>query len=217
MRSFRSPILGLALLSALPTIGSAQAGRLFKDSWFWGAKTGVMSYSTRAVSNAVAPLFGGEWLITRTKGALYVSYDQTLFNNDAAIDDATSTGGQRLIAIDDMRRVTFAALAFPREWMGVRPYAGLGMALNFIQEAQPLGTFSNAAVENDIYATVEDRRTRASILLMGGVQAQYSRWSVFGQATMMPAHATFLIDGRSTYFLEGGIRYNIGSSIERIR
>ncbi len=217
MRSFRSPLLGLALLSVLPTVGSAQAGRLFEDSWFWGAKTGVMSYSTRAVENAVAPLFGGEWLITRTRGALYVSYDQTLFSNDAAIDDATSTGGQRLIAIDDMRRVTFAALAFPRHWLGFRPYAGLGMALNFIQDATARGTFQDAAIENDINATVEDRRTRASILVMGGLQAQYSRWSVFGQATMMPAHATFLIDGRSTYFLEGGIRYNIGSSIERIR
>jgi len=217
MRSFRSPVLGLALLSALPTIGSAQAGRLFKDSWFWGAKTGVMSYSTRAVENAVAPLFGGEWLITRTRGALYVSYDQTFFNNDAAVDDALSTGGQRLVAIDDLRRVTFAALAFPRQWLGFRPYGGVGMALNFIQEATPRGTFQSAAQQNDINATVEDRRTRAAVLVMGGLQAQYSRWSVFGQATMMPAHATFLIDGRSTYFLEGGIRYNIGSSIERIR
>ena len=217
MRSFRSPLLGLALLSALPTIGSAQAGRLFNDAWFWGAKTGVMSYSTKAVENAVAPLFGGEWLITRTRGALYVAYDQTFFNNDAAIDDATSVGGQRLVAIDDMRRVTFAALAFPTHWMGMRPYGGVGMALNFIQEATPRGTFQDAAIQNDIVATVEDRRTRASILVMIGLQAQYSRWSVFGQGTMMPAHATFLIDGRSTYFLEGGIRYNIGTSIERIR
>ena len=161
MRSFRCPVLGLALLSALPTIGSAQAGRLFKDSWFWGAKTGVMSYSTKAVENAVAPLFGGEWLITRTRGALYVSYDQTFFNNDAAIDDATSTGGQRLVEIDDMRRLTFAALAFPKNWLGLRPYAGVGMALNFIQDATPRGTYPDAAIQNDIEATVEDRRTRA--------------------------------------------------------
>jgi len=217
MRLLRSPLLGLALLASLPTIGSAQAGRLFKDSWFWGAKTGVMSYSTRAVENAVAPLVGGEWLITRTRGALYVSYDQTFFNNDAAVDDALSAGGLRLVGIDDMRRVTFAALAFPKNWLGIRPYGGLGMALNFIQEATPRGTFESAAQMNAIGATVEDRRTRASVLLMAGVQLQYSRWSVFGQGTMMPAHATFLIDGRSTYFLEGGIRYNIGSSIERIR
>ena len=217
MRLFRSPLLGLALLSALPTIGSAQAGRLFKDSWFWGAKTGVMMYSTKAVENAISPMVGGEWLITRTRGALYVSYDQTFFNNDSAIQDILNTNGVRIVNIDDMRRVTFAALAFPKEYVGFRPYGGLGVALNFIQTATPRGTFVSASQANDIAATVEDQRTRASVLIMAGLQAQYSRWSVFGQATMMPAHAQFLINGRSTYFLEGGLRYNIGSSIERIR
>ncbi len=217
MRLLRSPLLGLALLSALPTIGSAQAGRLFKDSWFWGAKTGVMMYSTKAVENAISPMVGGEWLITRTRGALYVSYDQTFFNNDSAIQDILNTNGVRIVNIDDMRRVTFAALAFPKQYLGFRPYGGLGVALNFIQTATPQGSFVSASQANDIAATVEDQRTRASVLIMAGLQAQYSRWSVFGQATMMPAHAQFLINGRSTYFVETGIRYNIGSSIERIR
>jgi hypothetical protein len=216
MRLFRSPLLGLALLAALPTIGSAQAGRLFKDAWFWGAKTGVMMYSTKAVENAIAPMVGGEWLITRTRGALYVSYDQTFFNNDSAIQDVLNTNGVRIVNMDDMRRVTFAALAFPKELVGFRPYAGLGVALNFIQTATPQGSYVSASQANDIAATVEDQRTRAAVLVMVGVQAQYSRWSLFGQATMMPAHAQFLINGRSTYFVEGGLRYNIGSSIERI-
>jgi hypothetical protein len=216
MRLFRSPLLGLALLSALPTIGAAQAGRNFKDAWFWGAKTGVMMYSTKAVENAISPMVGGEWLITRTRGALYVSYDQTFFNNESAIQDILNTNGVRLVNIDDMRRVTFAALAFPKEYVGFRPYGGIGVALNFIQTATPLGSFVSASQANDIAATVEDQRTRASVLVMLGLQAQYSRWSLFGQATMMPAHAQFLINGRSTYFVEGGLRYNIGSSIERI-
>ena len=216
MRLFRSPLLGLALLSALPTIGSAQAGRLFKDSWFWGAKTGVMMYSTKAVENAISPMVGGEWLITRTRGALYVSYDQTFFNNDSAIQDVLNTNGIRIVNMDDMRRLTFAALAFPKQYIGFRPYGGVGVALNFIQTATPRGTYVSASQANDIAATVEDQRTRASVLVMLGLQAQYSRWSLFGQATMMPAHAQFLINGRSTYFVEGGLRYNIGSSIERI-
>ena len=216
MRLFRSPLLGLALLCTLPTIGSAQAGRLFKDSWFWGAKTGVMMYSTKAVENAISPMVGGEWLITRTRGALYVSYDQTFFNNESAIQDVLNTNGVRLVNIDDMRRLTFAALAFPKQYIGFRPYGGIGVSLNFIQTATPLGSYVSASQANDIAATVEDQRTRASVLVMLGLQAQYSRWSLFGQATMMPAHAQFLINGRSTYFVEGGLRYNIGSSIERI-
>jgi len=31
----------------------------------------------------------------------------------------------------------------------------------------------------------------------------------------MPSAANFLLNGRSTYMLEGGIRYNVGSSIDR--
>jgi hypothetical protein len=121
------------------------------------------------------------------------------------------------VKIDDMRRLTFAALAFPKNYFGIRPYAGVGVALNFIQEAIAQGTYVNASQQNDIAFDIEDQSTRASVLLMVGVQAQYARVSVFGQGTMMPAHASFLINGRSTYFIEAGVRYNIGTSIERIR
>jgi hypothetical protein len=34
---------------------------------------------------------------------------------------------------------------------------------------------------------------------------------------MMPTHSGFLLNKRSTYMVEAGIRYNIGTSIERIR
>lgn len=216
MRSFRNPLLGLALLSAMPAVGSAQAGRLFEDSWFWGAKTGVMMYSTEAVENAYAPVFGGEWLITRTRGALYVAFDQAFFSENSAIPDVLNTNGQRIVKIDDMRRLTFAALAFPKNYFGIRPYAGVGVSLNFIQEAIAQGTYVNASQQNDIAFDIEDQSTRASPLIMIGVQAQYARVSVFGQGTMMPAHSGFLINGRSTYFVEAGVRYNIGTSIERI-
>jgi hypothetical protein len=217
MRSFRGLLLGLALLAVAPTVGSAQAGRLFEDSWFWGAKTGMLLFSTEAVENAYAPLFGGEWLITRTRGALYVAYEQAFFTENSAIEDLLNTNGERIVEMTDMRRVTFAALAFPKNLGGIRPYAGVGMAMNFIQEAVPLGSFQSASQQNDILATIEEQRTRGSVLLMGGVQLQYARLSIFGQATMMPSQSGFLFNGRSTYIVEGGVRWNVGSAIERIR
>jgi hypothetical protein len=216
MRSFRSLLLGLALLS-VPAAGSAQAGRLFEDAWFWGAKAGLMTFSTKAVENAVVPLVGGEWLITRTRGALYVSYDQAFFTEFSAIEDILNVGGQRLIEMTDMRRVTFAALAFPKNLGGIRPYAGVGMALNFIQEAIPQGSYQSASHQNDIFATVEDQRTRGSVFLMGGVQLQYARLSIYGQGLMMPAQSGFLLNERSTYIVEAGVRWNVGSAIEKIR
>jgi hypothetical protein len=217
MRSFRSLFLGLTLLAILPAAGSAQAGRLFEDSWFWGAKAGMMLFSTKAVENAFVPLFGGEWLITRSKGALYVSYDQAFFTENSAIEDILNVGGQRIVEMTDMRRVTFSALVFPRNLGGIRPYAGVGMALNFIQDAVPLGSFQSASHQNDILATVEDQRTRASVLLQGGVQLQYARLSIYGHGIMMPAHSGFLLNERSTYIVEAGVRWNVGSAIEKIR
>ena len=49
-----------------------------------------------------------------------------------------------------------------------------------------------------------------------GAQLQLLRFSVFGQGSYMPAQADFLLNNNETYFLEAGIRYNIGSSIEKI-
>lgn len=217
MRSLRSLFLGLVLLSALPAAGSAQSGRLFEDAWFWGAKTGMMLFSTKAVENAFVPLFGGEWLITRTRGALYVSYDQAFFTENSAIEDILNTGGVRIVEMTDMRRVTFAALAFPKNLGGIRPYGGVGVALNFIQEAVPIGSFQSASHQNDIIATIEDQRTRGSVLLMGGVQLQFMRLSIYGHGLMMPAQSGFLLNQRSTYIVEAGVRWNVGSAIEKIR
>jgi hypothetical protein len=42
------------------------------------------------------------------------------------------------------------------------------------------------------------------------------RFSVFGQGSYMPAQADFVLNNNETYFVEAGIRYNIGSAIERI-
>ena len=63
----------------------------------------------------------------------------------------------------------------------------------------------------------ESARTTTSALLTVGAQAQLARLSVFGQATAMPANRNSLLNSRETYTIEGGIRYNIGSSREGVR
>ncbi|NUR19582.1 MAG: hypothetical protein HOQ12_08640, partial [Gemmatimonadaceae bacterium] len=46
MRSNLRLLAGLALIALAPRVGAAQEGRLFKDSWFFGAKAGNMTYWT---------------------------------------------------------------------------------------------------------------------------------------------------------------------------
>ena len=78
-------VLAVASATALLAQPSAaQAGRQFKDAWFWGAKGGALVYSSNYnTDNAVAPLAGVDWMITRTYGGLYVSFDQAFFSANA--------------------------------------------------------------------------------------------------------------------------------------
>jgi hypothetical protein len=208
MRSIRRLIPGLVLLAFAPSVGAAQEGRLFKDSWFFGAKAGNMTYWTTTTSHGQAPFVGGETLITRSRGGLYLSLDQAYFDATTRLTDET---GSYLLDISDNRRVTAAAMVFPKAFGWIRPYAGLGFAFNFIQGVKPRTAISAATAE-----IINEQKTRSAPIVMVGAQLQLLRFSVFGQGSYMPAQADFLLNNNETYFLEAGIRYNIGSSIEKI-
>ncbi len=87
MRMVRWLASGLALVALAPSASSAQGGRLFNDSWFWGLNAGAMSFSTATVSNQTAPVVNAEWFITKTRGGLYLSIGQAFFTANAAVTD----------------------------------------------------------------------------------------------------------------------------------
>jgi len=209
MRTVRWMASGLALMALLPSIGAAQSGRLFDNSWFWGAKGGIVSFSTTSGVNKVSPVVGVDWLITRSQGALYVSADQAFFTSTSTVPD--NNGAPSLVGIHNMRRYTAALLAFPVAYGTMRPYGGIGFSLNVIQGVSVADTTSSGSA---IAARAFDEKDRAAFIAMAGLQAQMQRLSVFGQVTYMPAKTGFLLNGRTTYFLEAGVRYNVGTSRE---
>ena len=221
MRMVRRLLPAVAVFALLPKTAVAQSGRYFQDAWFWGAKAGNMTYWTKGSNGPHQAIqVGGEWLITRNRGALYVSLDQVIFNSiiydgsqHTAIDDPLN-GGYRDVVFGDMRRVSFAALAFPKSFGPFRPYGGIGFSLNFFQSAAAQGDFVTAQQQADITAEVEDQKTRAAPIVMAGMQMQLLRLSVFGQGVYMPAQNRFFLNNNETYFIEAGVRYNIGSSID---
>ena len=214
MRTVRWLSSVLALVALTPVVSAAQSNRLFENAWFWGAKAGLMNFSTGNNNTTTAPLVGAEWLITRNKAGLYLSAEQAFFNTTGYVTD--NAGQQYSIALKDSRRYTAALLGFPINWGTLRPYAGLGFSLNLIQHATIDQSQITDPDQADVVANaVHEERDRVAFILMGGLQAQYHRFSVFGQATYMPARANFFFSGRSTYILEGGIRYNVGSSIDK--
>ena len=216
MRMTRMFFAGLVCAALVPATASAQRTRDFEDSWFWGVKGGMTAYSPVLGESETAPTFGAEWLITRTRGALYVSLDQANINAVSAVFDPTAEGSVRAVEVDKLRRVSFAALMFPKRFGNVRPYAGLGASLNLIGNAFPVVTAEEDEVTDGVYERIDDRRSQASLLAMGGVQLQMGRAALFGQASFMPANSHFLLDDALAFF-ELGVRYNFGGAREGIR
>ena len=217
MRMTRLFVAGLVSAALIPAAASAQRVKDFEDSWFWGVKGGVSTYTPVYFDDAeTAATFGAEWLITRTHGALYVSVDQANVNAISAVFDANAEGSVRPVEVDKLRRVGFAALAFPKRFGKFRPYAGLGLAISQISGATPLLTAEEEDVDDAVYDRIDERKSQASFLGMGGVQMQFGKAAVFGQASYIPFNSRFLLDNGVGFF-EFGVRYNFGGAREGIR
>ncbi len=226
MRTVRALATTLGLLGGalLPAIGAAQASRPFTDAWFWGVKAGGMAfgdYGANATSSTfkMAPVAGLDWMITRRHGGLYVSYEQAFFNSRQFVLTNTSSADTlpREIDLQDMRRLDVAAMIFPGDNARLRPYAGLGFSLKQIATATPQGTYTNQAQFDATQSFIQNYRTGFSPFFIGGAQYRTRQVSVFGQGTASPAQKnTFLYNGKPFHLgLELGVRYNIGSSIDR--
>lgn len=219
MRSAR--ILGLVALVLVPSIAAAQSKPSFVDAWYWGGKGGIAKLRT-AVAETDAPVIGGEWLITRSRWGLNLSFDQAYFDAVSTVEDAPTRGVVRRVDIRDMRRFSFTLNAYPTVLFGgLRPYAGLGYALNFVTQANSEGTqFENSAARDTVLSRIEAAKSRGSWIGTGGLQLDFWRLAPFAQATIMPTrgNTAFLINGNGfAYYLEAGLRINFGSSIEKLR
>lgn len=210
----------LRLVAAVPllicfaaTTAHAQDGHLFQNSWFWGLHAGTTLIGTPTASATAEPSFGADWMITRTNGGLYVSYDQASFSRTSGIADSTAVNGVRPVAIHGLRTVTVGGVAFPWHSGPFRPYAGLGYAMSFVggADAQPdaLNTPPSASVKQ----SVEYARSSSSLFALVGAQWQIQRTAIFAQASFIPASEQFLVS-RPITGITAGIRYNFGRSID---
>jgi len=203
-------VAGCALL-AEPCLGQ-QSGS-FDNSWFWGVKGGVNSFSIPGAIHKSAPTWGLDWMITRTHGGLYVSADQSFFTRTVTSADSSSTSGKRQVLINDLRRVGFGGLVFPPPYGRLRAYAGLGAAISIIGSAIAQNDSSGGAPSQQFIDRTDKARSRASILAMAGTQLQVGRTAFFMQETWLPSGSEFLVPSTMSFF-ELGLRYNLGSSKE---
>lgn len=211
-----SMIRAVAFTALLATTAQAQDARPFQNSWFWGAKVGTLSIGTSETSRTWAPSIGMDWLITRNAGGLYVFADHASFDVRTSVPDATATpDSRRDVDLRNLRRFGFAAFVSPRTLGIVRPYAGLGMSINVIGRANSLPDEDGNTAGSGTNTDIEDERSRAAVLGLAGLQAQFARAAAFTQLTITPASSRFLINDGPMVGVDIGLRYNFGSSVAR--
>ena len=217
MRILRALTIAASVV-ALPSLATAQPGRPFKDAWFWGVKAGGFTLADTGGSNTFAPMVGAEWLITRTHGGLYISAGQAFFNSETlAMSSESSTGTLRVIRLNNLRKFDVALMAFPGEHNRWHPYAGAGFTLQAIADADgqpPFNTVDDLAFTQALIQQnkVELLTVRDPARNTGSPGSPCS-----ARRRSIPTQQNFLLYNGQAFnsSLEFGVRYNVGSSIDK--
>jgi hypothetical protein len=108
-------------------------------------------------------------------------------------------------------------MAFPGEHNRWHPYAGIGFSLEAIADAVGQPPFGNIDQLNYTQSVIQQSKVSITPLGIVGVQYRFPDISVFGQATVNATQHEFLLyNGQPVNVgIEFGLRYNIGSSIDR--
>jgi hypothetical protein len=222
MKLLRVLTAAIALAALLPRPGAAQEGRPFKDAWFWGIKGGGQLYSSASTEHSFAPQVGADWLITRSRAGLYVSFDQAFLNTTGQfVDRDADSTFIRSVSLKNVWRIQMAAMVFPMQTPRYHPYFGLGLALNEINNASLSGSFATPARFQVALDSVQSKKASFAPTFIGGLQVRNPAFSIFGQAVASPkTRNSFLTTpGGGTGInvgFEGGIRYNVGTSVDRV-
>jgi hypothetical protein len=226
MRSFKTIAVAAGFLVAATSV-QGQAPRPFHDSWFWGATAGIVSYAsadptTPSLSggSSVAPEVGVDWLITRQKGGLYLGVSQGFVTTTGAVLNGPTSAdtGFRAVDVKNLRRVNLMGMAFPGDFLRFHPYLGFGFTFGYLGAAAAQISSTDTQKQVDFAASaVNDTKASIGPAFMAGAQYRLKFISVFGQFTASALSKDFLLaNGNSmSTALEFGLRYNIGSSIDR--
>ena len=221
MKAIRSLAVAGALLSFASAASLAQSARPFQNSWFWGLKGGGTFVSSPSSSSVTSGMAGVDWLITRNRGGLYASFDQSFLSQSATLADSVApTDTPSKVTIKNLRRLTIALMGYPGDWARFHPYVGLGVVYNQVGEVKHMGTFGSSD-QSDAYTQIVSAYksvfTPAAIV---GAQWDVRNVGLFAQAMAWQGNQQFFLSSPSrgaNASIEIGIRYNFGSSIEKDR
>jgi hypothetical protein len=222
MRHLRVLVVATSFAALLAQPTAAQEGRPFHDAWFWGVKGGVNVYSSNFDKDfGIAPMVGLDWMITRTRGGLYVGADQSHLSAQGSFKETSATGlVDRVVELKDLQRIQMAMVGFPLQTPTLHPYIGLGVGMNRVGSVQYTTPFASGAQASVADDSVAAKKVTFSPFVLAGAQKRLLGFSVFAQGTATWLQKSFFLHyeppkTKLALSLEGGVRYNIGSSIDR--
>jgi hypothetical protein len=230
MRLLRVLVLATGFAALLAPPSAAQEGRPFRDAWFWGVRGGILNYSSDAdpvlgpydgTDNAGAPMVGIDWMITRSRGGLYLGIDEAFFTS-AAFYRRPFVAGDPAVRLRNERRISLAGLLFPMQSPMTHPYVGIGLSVNQVGDAALERPLAIPALQSAAIDSVMAKKVAIAPMMIAGVQQRLPGFSVFAQGTGTWLQNGFLLRNPAPkhylqWSLEAGIRYNVGSSIDRER
>lgn len=218
MKAIRTLAAALAVFTLVPAAASAQAYRPFQNSWFWGVKGGGTFMSAPSNSNVSSAMFGLDWLITRKRGGVYVSLDQSFLSQYAVLADSVNAGDTpTVVNVKDMRRLTIALMGYPGDWVRFHPYAGIGMTYSSIGQVLPQTAYASSDQYTLAQEIIQQYKAVFSPTLILGAQMEYRNTALFAQAMGWQANQQFFLSSSTRGYnasIEAGVRYNFGSSIQ---
>jgi hypothetical protein len=214
----------LAAGGKLPPVVRPRGGPTFEErasdwthKWYWGGEAGLFIFRTNYDSYAFEPAFGGHWLITGKKTALYVGYEESFFISPRHVT-MVEPGGQVSpgnVSFNNLRRIMVGVLAFPAQTR-IEPFGGGGFAImEALNVVAGCPDCTNVAQLAQLADQANAAATKAFFWWMGGVDIKQGRLALYGHYVLTSAAAGFLIQG-TTHTFQGGIRYSLGTSKESI-
>ncbi len=188
----------------------------WQHKWYWGGQAGILVFRTNFDSYSFEPTFGGHWLITGKRTALYASFEQSFFISPRHVTiiepDGTVNPGN--VQFNNLRRIMVGALAFPAQ-LRVEPFAGGGFAIMEALNVQVSCSSCTSAGFAQLQDEADGAATKAFFWWMGGIDIKQGRLALYGHYILTSAAANFLIQG-TTHTFQGGVRYSFGTSKEGV-
>ncbi len=200
----RQGILVAVVLSGAAAAPADAQDRTWQNRWYWGAQAGA--YLFTASGTQIGLTAGGHWFITAGRSALYLAYDQILFDQ---INNHTLTTGQQ-VNFGTSQRFQATIYAVPTD-SKLQIILGGGFAIQRITDTELLSPPTDVNL-----VAVDNASTKAFLVLSGGIQYRFAqRLAFYGQYQYQPASSEFVITSEHHTF-NFGLRYSLTHSDEAV-